>query len=82
MPDHPSPDPVSAKPAPPIVCMLADFLDANPEYRQYVFWSEEHQDWAMPGWVADALLNRQRARGRKPLDQQTPEERAGREGRN
>jgi hypothetical protein len=83
MPDQPSPDHVPAKTTPPpIVGPPDDFLDANPEYRQHVFWSEEHKNWGMPGWVGNALSRWQLARLRPAPDHEAPEERAGREGRN
>jgi hypothetical protein len=67
---------------PPIRGPLADFLDAHPEYREHFTWSGEHNNWSMPGWVGNALLKWQRGRCRPGPDQETPEERAAREGRN
>src|SRR5262245_60953616 len=76
------PDPPPNRPHPEIVGPLADFLAENPEYRQYLSYTPERGGWAMPGWVANALVRWQRARLRPSPEQETPDERAAREGRN
>jgi len=76
------PEPLPSRPPPEIVGPLADFLAEHPEYRQYLSYSPERGGWAMPGWVGNALYRWQLARLRPPRDRETPEETAGREGRN
>lgn len=61
---------------------LGQFLAEQPEYVRYVFKDQEHGGWGMPGWVANVFYRWNLAQLRKPLSEETPEERAGREGRN